>query len=154
MYYEITRGLRVGKSLTPAQRTSSLFAEEPVVLGRVLRRGAGPIRISPEDFERNKVQLLRLERAGSIIIKPPQDKPQDKDVSITESVGLESPKITQADNSSTGTEPTADETMKATEIQQTESIISEEPPATTAVEDTKPDTTSVDEQPRKKKRKE
>lgn len=70
--YEIRRGLVSGRNLTPAQRTSSLFAEEPVVLGKVLRRGGGPLRISDESYELNKMKLLRLEKTGSIVIVRPQ----------------------------------------------------------------------------------
>jgi hypothetical protein len=151
MYYEITRGLRIGKNLTPAQRTSSLFSEEPVVLGRVLRRGSGPIRISPEDFERNKVHLLRLERAGSITITPPQAN----NISTTESTGLESPESVQAESVAPSPEPKTDETVKAAEVPQTESAVTEEPPTTRlSVEEAEPATTVADEQPRKKRRKE
>lgn len=69
MHYEIHRGLKSGQSLNTAQRTSSLFAEEPVVLGKVFRRGYPPITLTETQFELNKIHLLRLEKAGSIVIK-------------------------------------------------------------------------------------
>jgi hypothetical protein len=68
MHYVITRGHKPGKSLTPSQRTSSLFAEEPVVLGKVLRRGSKPMHITEAQYEANKAKLLRLVEAGSIVI--------------------------------------------------------------------------------------
>lgn len=75
MHYEIKRAYSGYGPLTPQQRTSSLFAEEPVVLGKVLRRGSAPLKVSPELFEANKVALLRLEKAGSIlIVRPPVEQ--------------------------------------------------------------------------------
>jgi hypothetical protein len=73
--YIITRAFQDGKQLTPAQKGSSLFAEEPVVLGKVLRRGSRPMRISAADFKANEVKLLALEKAGSILIKRPATEP-------------------------------------------------------------------------------
>lgn len=69
-FYVISRGYE-GKALTPAQRKSSLFAEEPVVMGKILRRGAAPIRLTPVEFEANKSRLKQLEAAGAIKIKAP-----------------------------------------------------------------------------------
>lgn len=69
MHYEISRGVKFGKNLTTAQRASSKFAEEPVVLGKVLRRGYPPIRISEEQYEANLTQLKTLEKAGAITIR-------------------------------------------------------------------------------------
>lgn len=70
-FYEISRGISPGKQLTTAQRTSSKFAEEPVVLGKVLRAGARPLRVSEAQYNANKTQLLMLAKAGAIKIKPP-----------------------------------------------------------------------------------
>lgn len=70
MNYEIKRAYN-GGPLTPTQRSSSLFSEEPVVLGKVLRRGSTSIFVPVEQFELNKVSLQRLEKAGSIVIIPP-----------------------------------------------------------------------------------
>lgn len=70
-FYEISRGMRPGKQLTTAQRTSSKFAEEPVVMGKVLRANTPPVRISEAQYLANKVQLTMLEKAGAIRIKPP-----------------------------------------------------------------------------------
>ena len=67
-YYEIRRALKPGVNLTVAQRSSSLFAEEPTVMGIVLRRGLPPMKITEEQYERNKVHLVRLESAGAIEI--------------------------------------------------------------------------------------
>lgn len=69
--YIIRRAFQEGKALTTEQKSSSLFAEEPVVLGQVLRRGSRPLRISAESFEANKSKLLALEKAGSIVIVRP-----------------------------------------------------------------------------------
>lgn len=71
--YTIKHGLKPGKNLTTAQRSSSLFAEEPVVMGKVFRRGSAPIVISEDQYNRNRLQLTRLERAGSIEIVRPED---------------------------------------------------------------------------------
>lgn len=69
MHYEIRRGLKPGTSrLTKAQRTSGTFAEEPVVLGKVFRRGMKPRLLSEEQFQKNKAPLLRLMMSGSIEI--------------------------------------------------------------------------------------
>lgn len=73
--YIITRAFQDGKQLTPAQKGSSLFAEEPVVLGKVLRRGSRPMRISAADYKANEVKLLALEKAGAILIKRPDTEP-------------------------------------------------------------------------------
>lgn len=70
--YIITRGFQEGKQITTAQKTSALFAEEPVVLGRVLRRGSRPMRISKADYNANEHNLLRLEAAGAIKIQRPK----------------------------------------------------------------------------------
>lgn len=72
--YIITRGFQEGKALTNAQRSASGFAEEPVVLGRVLRRGSRPMRISGADYRANESKLLALEKAGSIKIQRPELK--------------------------------------------------------------------------------
>lgn len=68
MHYEIRRGHKTGKQLTPVQRASGTFAEEPIVLGRVMRRGNGPIRLTAEQFEQQKARLLRQLLSGSIEI--------------------------------------------------------------------------------------
>lgn len=73
--YIITRGFQEGKQITTAQKTSALFAEEPVVLGRVLRRGSRPMRISKADYDANEHNLLRLENAGAIKIQRPVKSP-------------------------------------------------------------------------------
>lgn len=69
-FYIISRGYE-GKALTTAQRNSSLFSEEPVVLGKVLRRGGKPMRLTPAEYEANKDRLLALEKAGAIKIQSP-----------------------------------------------------------------------------------
>lgn len=69
-FYIISRGYE-GKALTSAQRKSSLFAEEPVVMGKVLRRGSKPFRLTPAEFEANKDRLRALEAAGAIKIQAP-----------------------------------------------------------------------------------
>lgn len=77
--YIIRRAFQEGKALTTEQKSSSLFAEEPVVLGQVLRRGSRPLRISAESFEANKSKLLALEKAGSIvIIRPVQGEEMER----------------------------------------------------------------------------
>lgn len=66
--YQILNGYTPGKPMTTAQRTSGLFAEEPVVMGKVLRRRGPAMNITPEQYELNKLQLYRLEKAGAIRI--------------------------------------------------------------------------------------
>lgn len=68
MHYEIRRAHKTGKQLTRAQRSSPLFAEEPVVLGKVLRRGGPPRTVTAEIFEQNKSMLLRQAAAGAVEI--------------------------------------------------------------------------------------
>lgn len=68
MHYEIRRGLKTGKQLTTTQRTSGTFAEEPIVLGKTLRRGMRPIQLTEEQFDKNRAKLLRLLLSGSIEI--------------------------------------------------------------------------------------
>jgi ribosomal protein L12E/L44/L45/RPP1/RPP2 len=65
MHYEIRRGFN-GKNLSKAQRTSGTFAEEPVVFGKVLRRGSKPLILNELQFEANRAKLLRLVLNGSI----------------------------------------------------------------------------------------
>lgn len=69
-FYVINRGYD-GKALTTAQRKSALFAEEPSVMGKVLRRGSPPLRLTPTEFEANKHRLLQLQTAGAIKITAP-----------------------------------------------------------------------------------
>jgi hypothetical protein len=68
MHYEIRRGHQTGKPLTQTQRSSGTFAEEPIVLGKVMRRGSSPIRLTPAQFEQQKAKLLRQLLSGSIEI--------------------------------------------------------------------------------------
>lgn len=68
MHYEIRRGHQTGKPLTQTQRSSGTFAEEPIVLGKVMRRGSSPLRLTPEQFEQQKAKLLRQLLSGSIEI--------------------------------------------------------------------------------------
>lgn len=65
--YEITRGF-TGK-LTATQRTSSRFSEEPLVLGKVLRRGASPIKLTEEQYQKAKPYLNLLVKAEAIKIR-------------------------------------------------------------------------------------
>jgi hypothetical protein len=66
MHFEIHRGLKSGKQLTAAQRSSPTFAEEPVVLGKVLRRGSAPLIVTDSQFEVHKASILRQVLSGSI----------------------------------------------------------------------------------------
>lgn len=68
MHYEIHRGYKQGRQLSPAQRKSGTFAEEPVVLGKVFRRGMKPMLLTEEQFSKFKAPLLRLLLSGSIDI--------------------------------------------------------------------------------------
>jgi hypothetical protein len=68
MFFEISRGLQ-SRYLSPVQRSSSLFAEEPVVLGKTLRRGTPPLRVTYEQFMQGRTTLLRLLHAGSIQVE-------------------------------------------------------------------------------------
>lgn len=66
MHIEVTRAVKPGKALTRAQRNSSLFAEEPRVAGKTLRRGSPPLRLNQEQFERSSTQIKRLFLAGAV----------------------------------------------------------------------------------------
>jgi hypothetical protein len=66
MHYEIRRGLKSNGRLSTTQRTSGTFAEEPVVLGKVLRRGMRPMLLNEDQFKQHKSKLLRLLLSGSI----------------------------------------------------------------------------------------
>lgn len=90
--YVITRAVREGKPLTTAQRSSALFSPEPVVLGRTLRRGSRPLRLTEADFKANEAQLLRLERAGSICIQKPEPPPVPEDPQKKDPSGNPEPK--------------------------------------------------------------
>jgi len=76
----IHRGMQFGKVLNTAQRTSSLFAEEPVVLGKVFRRGYPPMEITDEQYKRNMTHLVRLMKAGAITMvrQLVPDSPEDE----------------------------------------------------------------------------
>lgn len=76
-HYTITRAFQDTKQLTSAQRNSSLFAEEPVVLGKILRRGSNPLKISTEDYQKNKPKLLAQQKAGAIKIQYSDGKVED-----------------------------------------------------------------------------
>lgn len=69
MHFEISRAFRHGMQLTQAQKTSSLFSEEPMVMGKALRRGLPPLRIDEAQFKQNQIMLKRLFDAGAINIK-------------------------------------------------------------------------------------
>lgn len=68
MHFEIRRGYKTGRQISTAQRKSGTFAEEPVVLGKVLRRGMRPLSVSEEQFQLHKAKLLRLLLSGSVDI--------------------------------------------------------------------------------------
>jgi hypothetical protein len=68
MHYEIRRGLKSNGRLTAPQRSSGTFAEEPVVLGKVLRRGMRPMLLNEDQFKQHKSKLLRLLLSGSVDI--------------------------------------------------------------------------------------
>jgi hypothetical protein len=74
--YKITRALGTYDKLTPAQRTSGLFAEEPVVAGKVLRRNAGPLILNDESYKLFSAKIKQLEKAGAIKVEflEPKDK--------------------------------------------------------------------------------
>lgn len=78
-HYVITRGVKPGKNLTNAQRSSSKFSEEPVVLGKVLRSRSLPMKLSEEQFMANIKELMRLNNAGAICIQYPKlpEKPAE-----------------------------------------------------------------------------
>lgn len=71
--YTISRGYN-GRTLTAAQRSSSRFAEEPLVMGRVMRRGTKPFTITEEQYQQYKPQLTQLEKHGSILVKKVEEK--------------------------------------------------------------------------------
>lgn len=66
MYFEITPALRPGQQLTVAQRTSSLFAEEPRIGAHVLRRASPPLKLAEKEFAASFLTIKRHFMAGSI----------------------------------------------------------------------------------------
>lgn len=68
----IERGFQEGKQLTQTQKSSALFSEEPVVMGRTLRRGSPSMKISIADYKANELRLLQLEKAGAVKITRPE----------------------------------------------------------------------------------
>lgn len=66
MHFEIRRGFHDKRPLTAAQRQSGQFAEEPLVLGKVLRRGLGARKLTEDEFARHRSTLLKLLRSESI----------------------------------------------------------------------------------------
>jgi len=74
-HYLIELGWKPGQKLTMAQRTSSLFAEEPVVLGKVLRRRSKPMKVTVEQWKADEAYLLRLAKAGAIKVTEPDSTP-------------------------------------------------------------------------------
>lgn len=68
MHFEIRRALCPGKQLTPAQRTSSVFAEEPRIGARTLRRGLPPLKLNEAQFAASLPQIKKLFLAGAIEI--------------------------------------------------------------------------------------
>lgn len=94
-------------NLSHAQRTSPLFSETPVVLGKTLRRGQSMV-ISEEQMKANEAHLKRMVDAGSITVKaelsaeekealhkqltvPPSDPTPPEDPPSTEPPAVEPP---------------------------------------------------------------
>lgn len=69
MHFEISRAVRAGKNLTTAQKTSSLFAEEPRIGAKTLRRGLPSVTLSEQEFNGSLLQIKQLFKAGAIEIK-------------------------------------------------------------------------------------
>jgi hypothetical protein len=114
MHFEIRRGFTGGR-LTKMQRTSGLFAEEPTVLGRVLRKGSKPLVVSEEQFQRNKVKLLLLAVAGSIQISEVEDgqKQIASKVQLGDDVGPSPASSTTATEELEATEPPSSEAVES-----------------------------------------
>ncbi len=89
-FYVITRGVKAGRNLTTAQRSSSKFSEEPVVLGKVLRSRSLPMKVSPEQFNLNRIELERLEKAGAIDIYAPFKSDVDDSLNPEKQMGSSS----------------------------------------------------------------
>jgi hypothetical protein len=64
--YFIKRAYNSYSKLTSAQRTSSLFREEPIVLGKTLRRGSKGFNITDDQYKAYEAQLMHLVKAGAI----------------------------------------------------------------------------------------
>lgn len=137
--YTIKHGMQFGKNLTTAQRSSSLFAEEPVVMGRVFRRGTGPMVITEEQYNRNRLQLTRLERAGSIVIVRPSDPVVEVPADLTTApppvvppvpaTEPEAPVAPPVDNSQEPTPPVVPGTDPLVENPPVEPAVEDAPPA-------------------------
>ncbi len=83
MHFEISRGTKPYNRVTTAQRTSSLYAEEPIVMGKILRRGGAALKLDETQFRRQADKLKRLLKAGAIEIWAVYD--DGKRVSVDES---------------------------------------------------------------------
>lgn len=91
MHYEIRHGYKTGKPLTPAQRASGTFAEEPIVLGKVFRRGMKPMMLTEMQFNQHKAPLLRLLLSGSIEIIVVDEKNAQSRLDYKTARGLTAP---------------------------------------------------------------
>jgi hypothetical protein len=76
MVYRISAAYHPRKPLTPVQRASRYFAEEPRVLGKTLRRGIS-IDLTEAQFEGEKARLDPLIRDNIIVVTEVGEKSHD-----------------------------------------------------------------------------
>ncbi len=143
----IERGFREGKALTTAQKTSALFSEEPVVMGRTLRRGSKPLRITKADYEANKNKLLQLEKAGAIKITRPKESTMQPCLKCGQTMSgggeftcPECGLLMTFDPSSINVPPGEPETVPAPEQTIPAPVVSEAPPAPETTPEPVPET--------------
>ncbi len=163
MHYEIASALKAttkGK-LTTAQRTSSSFQECPVVAGKQLRRGV-KIKLSEDEFKRNRIRIQKLKDAGAIVVSEvllKSDKKEAKvggvaEESIKEPVNNAHPEPTPEPdplpNVEATPEPVSSEpapvTAQTTEEAEFQKLLAEEEAAKTEAP------TAAEEQPKKGKK--
>lgn len=156
MHYEIRRAHKTGRQLTVAQRSSPLFAEEPVVLGKVLRRN-GPHRVLPADvFQQNRSMLLRQAAAGAIEIfevdgdkRTPYATTAPTEAQVAQEEAPKAPPVEEPPASNPTVPPVPSEDMDAP---MGETAMKAEVPAAEVLPEPDPEPTPVVETKKKKQR--
>lgn len=154
-YYLIALGFTPGKKLTQAQRTSSLFAEEPVVCGKVLRRRGPPMKLTVDQWKTNEEDLLRLAKAGAIkVIEPDKTQLTKEEIEAAEAA-LKKQKDAEAAAATAAPALAGDQTavapvggeMPPTGVEASHDHVEESAPETTVV-DSPADADKVNESPK------
>lgn len=130
MHYEVRRALKTGHQLTTRQRTSGTFAEEPIVLGKVMRRGTRPLLLTTAQFDQNKAKLLRLLLSGSIEIFVINGEAASR-LDYKTAVGLSKPATPEPDSSAGDLPP-----LLQAAAEKVEELEAKKPPSSEVVETT------------------